>query len=243
MQETRRLRRAGDAAAATRLERQLHLGGPSERRGLAQAFRGRTLRPTLTLTSGHVLNWATVQVFNVLGTTVLTSVHHVTFQNSLLVLLVSNLVGYAGYLTHGYFGDKLGRRNVIAFGWTLGGVIYAIMLFGPDDFWTVIGLYSVAQFFQIGPYACMLFFVGESFPTSIRATGASVVTGIGPLGAIVASLGAALLLKSGHGWLIAALLFGALPCMLSGLVLLLARSVPDEAWEEEPTGGAFHMLP
>ncbi|MFO1209389.1 MAG: hydantoinase/oxoprolinase N-terminal domain-containing protein [Amaricoccus sp.] len=37
---------------------------------------------------------------------------------------------------------------------------------------TVMILYSGGLFFLIGPYAALLYFVGESFPTAIRATGA-----------------------------------------------------------------------
>lgn len=193
--------------------------------GLAAAFRGTSLRATLTLGGAFLLNWFAIQVFSVLGTTVITSVHGLTFQNSLLILVLSNLVGYLGYLAHGYLGDRIGRRNVIALGWTLAGLAFALMLHAPSDLATVIALYSLGLFFLIGPYAAALFFIGESFPTAIRATGGAIVATMGPIGAILAGFGATQVLAGGGDWQTAALWFGALPCFASGLLVLLARHV------------------
>jgi MFS family permease len=64
------------------------------RAGLAEAFRGSALRATLVLGGGILLNWSAIQVFSVLGTTVLTQVHNVSFENSLLILVLSNVIGY-----------------------------------------------------------------------------------------------------------------------------------------------------
>ncbi|WP_445620216.1 MFS transporter [Kushneria sp. Sum13] len=192
--------------------------------GLRAIFSGSARRTTLALGGAHLLNWFPVQIFSVLGTTVLVNVHHVSFGNSLFILVLSNLVAYLGYLIHGYFGDKFGRRNVIAFGWIMGGFAYWAMLFGPSETWIVIALYSIGQFFLIGPYSCVLFFVGESYESKVRGTGASFVTGIGPVGAIIASAGSAAFLDAGQGWLIAAFWCGAVPCFLSGLVVLMAPS-------------------
>ena len=193
--------------------------------GLAGAFRGQARRATLVLGGAFLLNWFAIQVFSVLGTTVIINVHHVSFQNSLLVLILSNLVGYCGYLVHGHFGDKIGRRNVIALGWILGGFAFAAMLYAPDDLGLVMGLYSLGLFFLIGPYAALLFFVGESFPTAIRATGGALIGTMGPIGAILAGSGASYMLNAGSSWQTAALYFGALPCLASGLLVLLARHV------------------
>ena len=124
------------------------------------------------------------------------SVHNVSFTNSLVILLLSNLIAYLGYLTHGFLGDKFGRRNVIAFGWITGGIVFTAMIFGPSDFWTVVGLYSLGTFFLIGPYSCVLFFVGESYDTRIRGRGATFVAAVGPIGgAIISSALAATLLS------------------------------------------------
>ncbi len=70
----------------------------------------------------------------------------------------------------------------------------------------------------------MLLFVGESFPdSSLRGTGSSFVVGIGPVGAILAGLAATSMLHAGYNWQMPALYFGAIPSVLSGLCVLLAK--------------------
>ena len=58
-----------------------------------------------------LLNWSAIQVFSVLGTSVIVSVHKLSFENSLWILVLSNLVGFIGYLIHGWLGDRIGRRH------------------------------------------------------------------------------------------------------------------------------------
>ncbi|MFM0381420.1 MFS transporter [Paraburkholderia strydomiana] len=195
------------------------------RAGLAEAFRGNALRATLVLGGGILLNWSAIQVFSVLGTTVLTRVHNVSFENSLLILVLSNVIGYCGYLSHGFIGDKIGRRNTLAIGWMLGGLSFAGMLFGPSSAGVVVALYSLGLFFLIGPYSAALFFIGESYPTAIRGTGSSIVHAMGPIGAILAGVGVTWMLNHGGDWLHAALWFGAVPCFLSGVLIVFARHV------------------
>src|SRR5215469_14056426 len=196
--------------------------------GLAMAFQGDALRATFFLGLAFFLNWFAIQVFSILGTTVITAVHKITFENSLLILVLSNVVGYLGYLAHGYVGDRIGRRNAIAIGWMLGGIAFAAMLLAGHDFGIVVLLYSVGLFFLIGPYAALLFFIGESYPTVIRATGGGIINALGPVGAIVAGIGATSVLQQGGKWQTAALLFGALPCFVSGLLVLGAKHIPPQ---------------
>jgi MFS family permease len=226
IQKLRDLQHRGAQDDADKLAGALGIEEHGTRASLADIFRGRNLRTTLALGLGHVLNYFPTQVFSVLGTTVLVNVHHVSFANSLVILLLSNVVAYLGYLTHGWLGDHFGRRNVIAAGWITGGIVFAAMIFGPSNFWTVVLLYSVGTFFLIGPYSCVLFFVGESYETRIRGRGAAFVAAVGPIGAILSSALAAAVL-SGHGtWTTAAFFFGAVPCVLSGLAVLFARKHP-----------------
>ncbi|SAK82668.1 major facilitator transporter [Caballeronia hypogeia] len=215
--------RAGDNAQARDLAHAHgieleHAGG-----GIGAAFRGRELRTTVVLGLAFMLNWSTIQVFSVLGTTVITKVHALSFQSSLVVLVLSNVVGYAGYVVHGFIGDRLGRRNTIVGGWTLGALSFLAMLYAPSDFGVVVAFYSLGLFFLIGPYAAALFFIGESYPTSIRATGGAIVTAMGPIGAVIASAGVTALLAHGASWKEGALYFGALPCFASALLMIFAR--------------------
>ncbi|AEJ13915.1 MULTISPECIES: MFS transporter [Pseudomonas] len=237
------LRESGNENEARKVAKQHGLDYEQHARaGVREAFRGASLRPTLVLGGGFLLNWAAIQVFGVLGTTVLTEVHHISFQNSLIILVLSNVVGYIGYLTHGFIGDKLGRRNTLALGWMLGGVSFAAMLYGPSDLYTVIGLYSLGLFFLNGPYAAALFFIGESYPTAIRGTGSAIVHAMGPIGAIIAGLGLTAVLSDGGDWKSAALLFGALPCFISGALIFAARHVdPEEDTYSEPVPSNAQM--
>lgn len=224
--EIRRLRGSGQEAAGRALADRHDVDYEGhETAGLAAAFRGPALRATLTLGAGFLLNWFTIQIFSVLGTTVITSVHHISFNNSLLILILSNLAGYCGYLTHGYFGDRIGRRNVIGIGWMLGGLAFTAMLYGPNDIVFVVAFYSIGLFFLTGPYAALLFFMGESFPTEIRATGGSIIHCMGPIGAILAGIGVTRFLAEGAGWQSAAFWFGAVPCFVSGVLMFTARHV------------------
>jgi len=193
--------------------------------GVAAAFRGAALRPTLVLSLAILLNWSAIQVFSVLGTSVIVSVHGLSFENSLWILVASNLVGFIGYLFHGWLGDRFGRRNTVAVGWMIGGAMFLVMLKAPADLTLVVLSYSVGLFFMTGPYSAMLFFMGESFPTSIRATGGAIIHAMGPIGAIVAGIGISSTLSGGGTWLSAAIWFGAVPCFLSGLVMCFARHV------------------
>lgn len=225
-QRIAQLRKSGQDADARALAREYEVDyDEHSKAGVAAAFRGAALRPTLVLSLAILLNWSAIQVFSVLGTSVIVSVHKLSFENSLWILVLSNLVGFIGYLFHGWLGDRFGRRNTVAVGWMCGGLAFFAMLQAPSDLATVIALYSLGLFFLTGPYSAMLFFMGESFPTSIRATGGAIVHAMGPIGAILAGLGITGVLTGGGEWHSAALWFGALPCFLSGVVMLAARHV------------------
>ena len=188
--------------------------------GISEAFKGKALKPTLFLSLALFLNWFACQVFAVLGTSVIVNVHKITFENSLVVLILSNLIGFIGYLFHGWLGDKIGRRNTVAIAWILGGITFYIMITGSDNFTHVVAFYSLGLFFLIGAYAALMFFIAESFSTHIRATCTSIISAMGPVGAVVASMGITTSLSIGGSWATASIWFGAIPCILSGLIIL-----------------------
>ncbi|WP_280191259.1 MFS transporter [Delftia sp. PS-11] len=226
------LRRSGREAEAIRLAQAHGMDqGDSHHTGLSAMFRGASLRPTLSLSLGFFLNWFAIVIFAVLGTSVLggsggTAGKGVDFSNALQVLIISNLAGFMGYVFHGWLGDRIGRRNAVAIGWILGGVAFALMLNAPSgDFWRIVPLYSLGLFFLIGPYAAVLFLIGESFPNAIRATASSFVKAMGQVGAIAAGFGVTWTLSQGADWVQAALYWGAIPCAASGLLMFLAPHV------------------
>jgi MFS family permease len=205
---------------------------------LQQIFEPDIRRHTIFLALAFLTNWIGIQVFAVLGTTVLTEGKGVSFGSALTVLIVSNAAAYIGYLCHGFVGDRIGRRLTIAGGWVISGLAYTLMLFGPSSQGFVLTMYTIGLFFIIGPYAALLFFMGESFPTRVRGTGASFVNAMGPIGAIAGgALLTAFLTLTGDNMVLAAFLSGALATLLSGLLMLGTRDVKDPR-EAEITEGS-----
>lgn len=229
-QKIARLKKQGNLKQANAIAKKFGVDGDAYQKvGVLAAFKGSALRPTLVMSLALLLNWSAIQVFSVLGTSVLINVHDLSFQNSLIILILSNVVGFMGYLVHGWLGDRIGRRNTIAIGWMIGGGAFYSMIVVSSDLDGVVALYSIGLFFLTGPYSAMLFLMGESFPTAIRATAGAIVHAMGPIGAILAGVGISTTLTAGGQWSTAAIWFGALPCFLSGLVMLAARHVnPDE---------------
>jgi MFS family permease len=204
---------------------------------LQQIFEPDIRRHTIFLALAFLTNWIGIQVFAVLGTTVLTNGKGVSFGSALTVLIISNAAAYIGYLCHGFVGDRIGRRLTIAGGWIISGLAYTLMLFGPDSEAFVLTMYTVGLFFIIGPYAALLFFMGESFPTRVRGTGASFVNAMGPVGAIAGSaLLTGFLAVTGENMVISAFLSGAVATILSGLLMLGTRDVKDPAQAERVEG-------
>ncbi|GAA1284531.1 MFS transporter [Streptomyces javensis] len=220
----RRLHREGKADEARRVAAEY---GVDERPSapLLEIFRGRARRNTLVLSFAWLANWFGIQTFSVLGTTVLTKAKGVSFANSLVLFIIINAVAFAGYLFHGWAGDRFGRRNVIACGWILSGVLFALMLTVAHGTVAVVVLYSLGMFFLVGPYAAMLFYMGECYDTRCRATGTSFINAFSQPGAIAAGAIATAMLASGAHWDRTALLVGAVGTFLSGFVMFAARRV------------------
>ncbi len=226
MQKISQLKKAGKDSDATTIANRF--GVVQHQTSIKLAFQGKALRSTVVLSLAVLFNWASIQVFSVLGTSVIVNIHKISFENSLIILILSNFVGFAGYLVHGWVGDRLGRRTTVAIGWICGGIAFSLMIYAPNNLYIVIALYSVGLFFLTGPYSAMMFFMGESFPTHIRATGGSIIHAMGPIGAILSGLGITLVLKNGGEWSSAAFWFGAVPCFLSGIVVFGVPHIKPE---------------
>lgn len=226
LKEARRLRDEGDNAGAQRVaaEADVELTHPR----LSELFTPELRKHTVALSLAWLFNWMAIQVFSVLGTTVLTEGKDVSFENALAVLVLANAAAFAGYIFHGWVGDRIGRRPTIIAGWTLGSVLTAIMLFGPNSSGFVISMYAATLFFLTGPYSAVLFYGGESFPAHVRGLGANVAHVMGPVGAILGSAILAILLGAGLSMTVAALFAGSIPMLLSGLVMFFTRHVNQD---------------
>src|SRR5215204_1210673 len=227
MQRVRQLEKAGQHEEAVEIGRHFDIDVHHvEETTLQQIFEPDIRRHTIFL--AFLTNWIGIQVFAVLGTTILTDGKGVSFGSALTVLIVSNAAAYIGYLCHGFVGDRIGRRLTIAGGWVISGLAYTLMLFGPDSDGFVLTMYTIGLFFIIGPYAALLFFMGESFPTRVRGTGASFVNAMGPIGAIAGgALLSGFLFLTGENVVLSAFLSGGVATILSGLLMLGTRNVTD----------------
>lgn len=197
-------------------------------RPLVDVFRGESLRSTVSIGSAFLLNWVGVLTFSILGTSLLTAPDgkDISFENALLILVVSNATAFAGYLFHGWLGDLIGRRNAIGIGWLACAASFYGMILAPSgNMVVVIALYSAGLFFLIGPFSALLFFTGESYPVHTRATGAALINASGQVGAIIGGVLITATLGAGATWTTAATWWGCLPILASGLVVLTARNV------------------
>jgi len=215
----RQLRRAGRAADAESLLRSYGMPVEEPKAPFTALFSKGFARNTVFLAIAFFLNWFGTQTFSVLGTTVLTEGKGVSFSNALVILILSNAVGFAGYVFHGWLGDRIGRRNTIAFGWILGGIAFALMCTVAEGTAAVVALFSLGLFFQIGPYSALLYFMADCYTTASRATGTTFINSLGQIGAIVAGVIITSMLTAGTDLTTAALVVGALGTVASGLAM------------------------
>lgn len=192
---------------------------------LSMIFRRAQLRNTLVLAIGWLTNWMAIQTFSVLGTTVLEVGKGFSASDSLLLVVASNVVAALGYLAHGWLGDRFPRHRVISFGWLVAAVMFALMLLGPNRVAFVLVTYMIGLFFLLGPYATILVFQSECYPTECRATGGAFAFAMSQPGAILGGLLMSVCTGLGWGYGSAALFVGAGACFVSGVVILAGRTV------------------
>jgi MFS family permease len=225
MREIRTLIKEGKLAEAKLLGQQVGIDSEKmTKASFTQLFASDIRKHTIFLGAAHMLNWFAIQLFSVLSTTVLTEGKGFTFSNSLFMMIFSNALAYVGYVTHGYLGDKFGRRGTISFAWIMASLGFGYMLFIANGYWPVLISYSVGLFFLIGAYSALYTYMGESYPTRIRGTGTAFINALGPVGAIFGSLVFSVTL--GHMSVVLAIfLAGVVPLFLSGVLMLGAKSI------------------
>ncbi len=223
-QQIRQLKKDGQAeeAAALSAEYGLDAGRATP---LVEIFSVDARRNTIMLSLAWVTNWFGITTFAILGTTVLTEGKGVDFAAALIMFVIINLVGFTGYLFHGWAGDRFGRRNVIGVGWLISSVMFGLMLLVAQGDTAVVVLYSLGMFFLVGPYAALLFYMGECYETDCRATGVSFLNAMSQPGAIVAGLIITAMLAAGINWSTTALYVGVIGTLVSGVVMFGAKKV------------------
>ncbi|MBH8605793.1 MFS transporter [Thermoactinomyces sp. CICC 10522] len=125
MQQLRRLIKENRRAEAQQLALEYNIDlSKMEKTPIRQMFGSDIRKHTIFLSLAFLCNWLAIQVFSVLSTTVLVNGKHITFSNSLFMLILSNALSYIGYLVHGYVGDRIGRRTTVGIVWMLSAVCY-----------------------------------------------------------------------------------------------------------------------
>ncbi len=223
-QQIRALKKEGRQAEAEAMSAEYGLDA-GRATPLVEIFTGSARWNTVVLSVAWITNWFGIMTFSILGTTVLTSGKHVDFAAALVMFVIINLVAFVGYLFHGWAGDRFGRRNVIGAGWLISSILFALMLLVAQSDFAVVALYSLGMFFLVGPYAALLFYMGECYETDCRATGASFLNAMSQPGAIVAGLIITAMLAAGVAWTQTALYVGVIGTFVSGLVMFAARQV------------------
>lgn len=224
----------GDMREANQLAAVYSVPVEHDRTPLAAIFAPGKRRNTIFLSLAFFMNWFGTLTFSILGTTVLTEGKHVTFSNALIILILSNLVAFVGYVFHGWLGDRFSRRNVIAVAWILGGASFAIMTTLAQGAVMVVLFMSLGLFFQIGAYSALLYFMADSFDTKSRATGTTFVNALGQIGAVVGGIIITTMLTAGADITIAAFVVGALGTVASGLLIMgCRRDVPNVTRAED----------
>ncbi|WP_182358146.1 MFS transporter [Tomitella gaofuii] len=228
IKEVKRRQSVGDDAGARELAVRFELTELTDSEqmtgGLRDVLAPSIRRHTLCLSGAWLTNWMGIQVFSVLGTTVLVGAKDVSFESALVVLVLSNVAAFIGYLAHGWLGDRFGRKLTVTVGWTLGGIVSALMLILPTGQGMTIFMYALTLFFLNGPYGAMLFYMGESFPAHVRGTGANVAHVMAPVGGIIGSGLLSLLLATGMPMSAAAIGAGSVFMLVSGLLMLGTRT-------------------
>jgi hypothetical protein len=82
-------------------------------------------------------------------------------------------------------------------------------------------------FFLTGPYAALLFYMGESFPPQVRGMGANVAHVMAPLGGIAGSGLLTILLTAGVDPVWAAIITGTGGLIASALCMAGTRTLKD----------------
>lgn len=182
-------------------------------------------RNTIVLSLAWIVNFFGINIFSVLGSSILFNVKGIELSAAFYMLIIINLGAYFGYIFHGWLGDKIGRKPTIVAGWLISGTAFSVMLLpGVDSTFLIVASYVVGMFFLLGPYAAILFYMGECYPSDCRGTGTVIVGAMSQPGTIIGgflftALAATLTTAAAAFWV------GAVGIFISGLLMLLARPV------------------
>ncbi len=223
-EEVRRLQASGNGQEARALAGAYGVE-VSDSAPIARILEPGLRRNTIVLSLAWIVNFFGISIFSVLGSSILANAKGVKLSTAFYMLVIINLGAYFGYIFHGWLGDRIGRQRTIVIGWMISGLAFAAML-SPlvTSSAMIVTTYAIGLFFLVGPYAAILFYMGECYPTDCRGTGTVIIGAMSQPGTII---GGFLFTAAAAAWGTgaAALWVGALGTFLSGVLMLAAKPV------------------
>lgn len=221
----RELRRDGKVAEAEALGRKWQLDMAGDRLNTyAELFTPALRRHSIALGAMFFFKIIADSQLTVLATSVLSQAKGIELTGALWTVFIGNAVALVGYLFFGWLGDRIGRRGTVIIAQTLAAVCTALLLFVAQGFAIVVVFYSLVLFFAQGAAAPFFAYVGESYPTRIRGSGAAYINVAGPVGGIFGPLIYGSLQQAGASPTVAAA-SGAIAALIAAACLLAARPI------------------
>jgi MFS family permease len=221
----RELRKSGNIAQAEALGRKWQLDMKGDRLNTyAELFTPALRRHSIALGAMFFFKIIADSQLTVLATSVLSQAKGIELTGALWTVFIGNAVALVGYLFFGWLGDRIGRRGTVIIAQTLAAVCTALLLFLAQGFAAVVIFYSLVLFFAQGAAAPFFAYVGESYPTRIRGSGAAYINVAGPVGGIFGPLIYGALQQAGASPTIAAA-SGAVAALIAAACLFAARPI------------------
>jgi len=221
----RELRRGGRTAEAEALGRKWQLDMSGDRLNTyAELFTPALRRHSIALGAMFFFKIIADSQLTVLATSVLSQAKGIELTGALWTVFIGNAVALVGYLFFGWLGDRIGRRGTVIIAQTLAALCTVLLLFLAQGFAAVVIFYSLVLFFAQGAAAPFFAYVGESYPTRIRGSGAAYINVAGPVGGIFGPLIYGALQQAGASPTMAAA-SGAVAALIAAACLLAARPI------------------
>ena len=221
----RQMKAAGNSAGADDLARRWKLDMTGDRPNTyAELFAPALKRQSIALGAMFFFKIIADSQLTVLATSVLGQAKGIDLTNALWTIFFGNGVAVLGYLFLGWLGDQIGRRETVIIAQTLAALCTFALLFLASSLTAVVIGYALVLFFAQGAAAPFFAYVGESFPTRVRGSGAAFINITGPIGGIFGPLIYGFLQQAGASPTVAAA-SGGVAALVAAACLLAARSI------------------